>query len=313
MSFVLLTDCDLGEPEVERAVLAGAGLDLVASDCRTEDEVIDAAEGAVGLLVQYAPIGARVLAALPQLQAIVRYGVGLDTIDVAAAANRGVRVLAVPDYCTDEVADHALALLLAVTRCVAASDRAVRSGQWPEAHTFTTASALRERRVGLVGFGRVGRAVADRCRAFGADVCAYDPNVASDELRAAGVQPVGIDDAFGSDVVSLHLPLTEETDGLVDARRLALMPRDGILLNVSRGGLVDEAALVEALDSGRLAAAGLDVVADERPSHNSVLRAHPRVVLTPHIAFYSPGSLARLRRAAAERLVTALDGSPTPA
>jgi D-3-phosphoglycerate dehydrogenase len=306
MSVVVLTDCDLGEPEVERAVLAAAGLELVQRDCRTEDDVIGAADGAVGLLVQYAPIGARVFEELPQLQVIVRYGVGLDTIDVAAAAEHGVTVLAVPDYCTDEVADHTLALLLSLTRGVAASDRAVRSGEWPEAHTFATASTLRERRVGLVGFGRVGRAVADRCRAFGARVCAHDPHVTADELRAAGVEPVDVDDAFRSDVVSLHLPLTAATDGFVDARRLALMPENGILLNVSRGGLVDEAALVEALDGGRLAAAGLDVVADERPAHDSVLRTHPRVVLTPHIAFYSPGSLARLRRAAAERLVAAL-------
>jgi D-3-phosphoglycerate dehydrogenase len=155
--------------------------------------------------------------------------------------------------------------------------------------------------------------VADRCRAFGASVCAYDPHVDADELCAAGVEPVDADDAFRSDIVSLHLPLTRETDCFVDERRLSLMPEDGILLNVSRGGLVDEAALVRALDAGRLAAAGLDVVADERLPQDSVLRRHPRVVLTPHIAFYSPGSLARLRRAAAERLVAALDGTPAPA
>jgi D-3-phosphoglycerate dehydrogenase len=310
VSFVLLTDYDLGEPDVERGVLAEAGLELVQRDCRTEDEVIAAADGAVGLLVQYAPIGARVLAALPHLQAIARYGVGLDTIDVTAAADRGVQVLAVPDYCTDEVADHTLALLLSLTRGVLESDRALRAGSWPEAYTFATVVALRGRRVGIVGYGRVGKAVADRCRAFGADVCAYDPNLEPGELRAAGVEPVDRDDVFRCDVVSLHLPLTQETAGFVDAGRLALMPAHGILLNVSRGGLVDEAALVESLDAGLLGAAGLDVLADEPASHDSVLRAHPRVALTPHIAFYSPDSLARLRRGVAERLVAALDGSP---
>jgi D-3-phosphoglycerate dehydrogenase / 2-oxoglutarate reductase len=306
VSFVLLTDCDLGDPDVERTVLAEAGIELVERDCRTEDEVIAAAEGAVGMLVQYAPIGARVLAALPQLQAIVRYGVGLDTIDLAAAADSGVRVLAVPDYCTDEVADHTLALLLSLTRGIVESDRALRAGEWPEARTFGTVAALRGRRIGLVGFGRAGQAVGDRCRACGAEVVAYDPYSDPAELRAAGVEPVDVDEVFRSDVVSLHLPLTEATAGFVDARRLALMPPHGILLNVSRGGLVDEAALLEALEAGRLGAAGLDVLADEPAPRDSALRSHPRVALTPHIAFYSPDSLARLRRAAAERLVAAL-------
>lgn len=310
MSFVLLTDCDLGEPEIEREVLAAAGLELVERDCRTEDDVIDAAaDGAIGLLVQYAPIGARALAALPHLQAIVRYGVGLDSIDVEAAEECGVAVFGIPDYCTDEVADHTLALLLSLTRGVVAADRALRIGGWPPAHAFSGVTALRDLRVGLVGVGRVGLAVADRCRAFGAVVCGHDLHLDDHELRAAGVSPVSLDDVFRCDVVSLHVPLTSETAQLVDARRLALMPRHGVLLNVSRGGLVDETALLAALDDGRLAGVGLDVVVDEPPPHDSALRTHARVALTPHIGFYSPQSLLRLRRAAVDRLIDALGAS----
>ena len=306
MTFVLLTDCDLGDPHVEREVLASAGFDLVERDCRTEDDVIDAAGGAIGLLVQYAPIGARALAALPDLQAIVRYGVGLDSIDIAAATDHGVAVHGVLDYCTDEVADHTLALLLALTRGVAAADRAIRAGGWPPAQGFDGIGAIRGRTVGLLGVGRVGRAVAERCLAFGANVVGFDPHVSADDLRAAGVEPVALDDVFRSDVVSLHLPLTPDTEGLVGAARLALMPAHGILLNVSRGGLVDDDALLAALDDGRLGGAGLDVLTIEPPDTASALRSHPHVVVTPHIAFYSPESLARLRRAAVDRLVAAL-------
>jgi D-3-phosphoglycerate dehydrogenase len=217
-----------------------------------------------------------------------------------------VSVFGVSDYCTDEVADHTLALLLSLTRGVVAADRAVRAGGWPPALAFGAVRALRDLRVGLVGLGRVGAAVAARCRAFGASVCAYDPHVPAGEFAAAGVEQVELDDVFRCDVVSLHVPLTAETDGLVDARRLALLPEHAVLLNVSRGGLVDEEALLAALDAGGIAAVGLDVVAAAPPTADSPLRSHPRIALTPHIAFYSPQSLQRLRRSAAERLVEAL-------
>ena len=309
MSVVLLTDCDLGAPELERALLADAGFELVEANCRTEEDVIAAGADAVGLLVQYAPVGAKAFARLDKLRAVSRYGTGVDSIDVAAARSHGVAVSGVPDYCTDEVADHTLALLLALTRGVVTGVTDVRRGAWPRASALHDLAALRDKTVGIIGVGRVGVAVAQRCAAFGCRVRGHDPYVTHKSIAARGLEPVSVDEAFASDIVSLHLPLNEETRGFANAGRLALMPRGGILLNVSRGGLLDETAAVAALDDGRLGGVGVDVLAVEPPI-DSALASHPQALVTPHIAFYSPAALDRLRRGVVARLVSTLLEQP---
>jgi D-3-phosphoglycerate dehydrogenase / 2-oxoglutarate reductase len=219
-------------------------------------------------------------------------GVGLDNIDVAQASSRGVFVTNVPDYCVEEVSDHAVGLVLAWTRGLVAANREVRAGRWnPASARLRRLSTLT---CGVVGYGRIGRRTAEKLRAFGARVVTSRPSPL-DELLAT------------SDVVILHAPLTEATRHLIGARELALMPPGSLLINVSRGGLVDTDALAASLHAGHLGGAGLDVIESE-PAVPARLLAHPAVVITPHIAFSSDTSLVELRRSAAEEVVRVLRG-----
>ena len=296
---VVITDQNFGDDAgLERDLVEAAGGELVALACRTEEDVAAAlAEYEPdALLVQFAPVGARALAAANGLAAIVRYGVGVDNIDVAAAEAAGVEVSAVPDYCVDEVADHTIALVLAVERGVVTLASQTRAGGWD----YRAAGAVRRLRgltLGLVGFGRIARAVGERGRALGMDVVAYDPAV-------PGAQAETLDDVLrAADVLSLHIPLTEATRGLVGRRELALLPEGATVVNTARGGLVDEGALAEALASGRLRGAGLDVLGLEPPAEDHPLRAAPNVVLTPHAAWFSTTAIVELRRKAAEKAI----------
>ena len=301
---VLITDCDHPAIDVERAILAGAGLSVVLKACRTPDEVIAAGTEtqAIGLLVQYAQISGDVLRALPACRAVGRYGVGLDTIDLATAAVLGVRVVNVPDYCTDEVADHALGLILALTRGIVALDRGVQRGVWD----FRLAGRVRRpssQRLGVVGLGRIGIALVHRARALGYEVVATDPRGPTE----AGVTLVDLDELLRtSDIVTIHAPLDDTTSHIIDARALSLMRPNAILVNTSRGGLVDHDALVDALLAGRIAGAGLDVQEREPLAPDDPLIGLPNVVLTPHAAFYSEESLVEMKRKVSERLVAAL-------
>lgn len=299
---VVIVDCDHPTIDPERAIFAAAGLEVRLGQCRTEEDVIEAGRGAAALLVQYAPVTRRVIEALPECRVIARYGVGLDTIDLAAAADRGVRVLAVPDYCVDEVSDHALALVLALTRGVVGLDRAVHSGRWD----FLAAGKLhrtRTLRLGLLGAGRTGRALAVKAKAVGFSVAAYDPYL----TEVPGLELVDLDWLLAnSDVVSLHLPLSDATRHLIDGPALAKMSPGSFLVNTARGGLVDQAALVAALRDGHLGGAGLDVLEAEPIAPDDPLLGLPTVILTPHVAFYSEESIDELKRRAAERIVESL-------
>jgi D-3-phosphoglycerate dehydrogenase len=303
---VVLSDSDFGDVDVEREIVEGAGLRLQPRACRSEADLIEALADADALLVQYAPVTAAVLAAAPRLRAIVRFGTGLDNIDLAAAAAAGVSVQGVDGYCVEEVAEHAIALLLALTRGVRAAGAAVDAGSWRTDGLLDGIRTVAGTELGLVGFGRIGQAVAGLARGLGMRVGAHDPAVAAERMAAAGVESLTLEDAFRRPVVSLHLPLDPSSRGFVNDRLLALMPPESILLNVSRGGLVDEAALLRALEQRRPAYAGLDVLATEPAPREHPLVSHPRVVVTPHIAFYSPESLLQLRRLAATAVVEAL-------
>ncbi len=301
---VLITDCDHPTVDIERAILADAGLAVDLRACRTSEDVIDAATEVrpVGLLVQYARIGGDVLRALPDCRAIGRYGVGLDTIDLETAARLGVRVVNVPDYCTDEVADHALGLILGLTRGIVPLDRGVQRGVWD----FRLAGRVRRsssQRLGVIGLGRIGTALARRALALGYDVVATDPRGAI----VPGVRLVELDELLlTSDVVSVHAPLDVTTHHLIDEHALASMRPTAILVNTSRGALVDHDALVSALRAGRIAGAGLDVQEREPLAPDDPLVGLPNVILTPHAAFYSEESLVEMKTKVAERLVAAL-------
>jgi D-3-phosphoglycerate dehydrogenase len=307
---VVITDHSYASIATEQSIIAAAGGTLVVAQCKTEDEVIAAAAGASALLVQWAPISERVLATLRDCKVVVRYGIGVDNIDLAAAKRLGVPAANVPDYCIDEVADHTLALGLSLARQLATTDRRLRAGGW-KITPPAPMPALRDLTFATLGFGRIGRAVLSRAKAFGFTLAAYDPLLPDEVFREAGVRRVTLDEAFaGADMLSVHLPLTAETKRLVSAERLAAMRPSAILLNTSRGGLIDTRALAAALQAGRLAGAGLDVYEEEPLPLAHPLLECATAMLTSHTAWFSTASVQCLQRLAAEEAVRGLRGEP---
>ena len=310
---VYITDHTFTDTRPEREVLADLAeiVDLNGKPMRTEDEVISACRDADALIIGFAPVTARVLDALPGLKCVVRYGIGCDTIDMAAAAARGVPVANVPDYCVGEVADHAMALLLALERKVLVFDASVRRGEWTPVKTGRPIHRLAGRTLGIVGFGRIGREVARRASVFGYRILAHDPLLPEDAIRGAGAEPSALEALLAAaDSVSLHLPLTDETRGILGREKLAGMKSGALLVNVARGALVDVAALAEALGAGRLAGAALDVYETEPLPRDHPLRSAPNTILGPHCAWYSEEALRDLQKNAAAEAARALRGEP---
>ena len=293
---ILISDQNFGDDAgIERSLVEAVGGELVVAACRSEADVAEAlaAHRPDAMLVQFAPVGERALAAANGLAAIVRYGVGLDNVDVRAAEGAGIAVAAVPDYCVDEVADHTIALLLAVERGIVGLAAETAAGAW-DFRVAGPVRRLRGRTLALLGFGRIARAVAERAAGFGFRVVAFDPGVADANVQS-------LEELLQqADVLSVHVPLTDVTRGLVGARELDLLPSGAVVLNTSRGGILDEDALVDALVTGRLRGAGVDVLADEPPPPDHPLRALPNVVLTPHAAWFSQTAVVELRRKAVE-------------
>jgi D-3-phosphoglycerate dehydrogenase len=262
----------------------------------------------VGLMT-WDRVDAKDIERLPNLRVIVTGSVGFDHIDVAAAKRRGVWVCNVPDYCVDEMADSTIALALALVRGIVALDRSVREGGWDD-HAAGPLERAADTRLGVVGFGRIGRAVAARARGLGMEVWAHDPAVADVDIADAGARAVTFDQLLeGCNVVTLHLPLTPTTDNLIGAPELALMPRGAFLINTARAGLVDQAALLAALDGGVLGGAAIDVLGDEPPTPAHPAPAHPRLIVTPHAAWYSPRAEREVYRRAALAVRAVLEGS----
>jgi D-3-phosphoglycerate dehydrogenase len=310
---VAVTDYTFESLDTERAILEPLGFTVVGRRCRTPPELIDLVEEADGVITQFAPVNAAVIEAMRRARVIVRYGIGVDNIDLDAARARGIPVCNVPTYCLDEVADHTLALLLALTRQVVSHCTHIRGGQWGGATRLTAMHALKELTVGIVGFGRIGREVAGRLRAFKCRVLAADPMVPPTEIERAGCTPVSLDELLRSaDVVSLHCPSTAGTRRLIDRTALAKMKRSALLINVARGDVVDSEALVEALQDGRLGGAGLDVFDPEPIPPDHPLLGMSNVILTPHIASASVPAATALRTMVAQTVVKALRGEPLP-
>ena len=308
---VLVTDADYSSLDIEAEVLAAAGHELVAASCGTPEEVIAAAAGVDALLVQFAPITAEVFEALPQLRLLSRYGVGVDVVDTEAARDHGVWVCNVPDYGTTEVAMHAVAMLLALLRNIAGHDREVRTGHW-DYHLGGQLRRPSSLTLGVVGLGRIGGMAAERAAPWFGGVVGYDPYL-TDSDWPNRLERLSLEDLFArSSAVTLHLPLTDNTRGLIGTDLLGRMPSGSYLVNTARGGLVDLDALLEALDSGRLAGVALDVLPQEPPPQDHPLLSHPRALITPHVAWYSAEAEVELRRKAAQNIVDwARSGRPT--
>jgi D-3-phosphoglycerate dehydrogenase / 2-oxoglutarate reductase len=254
------------------------------------------------------PVGKQELERLPALRVVATCSVGYDHVDVEAAGKRGLWVCNVPDYCVEEMADSSLALLLALLRGVVALDLSVRAGGWD--HTVAgPLRTLRGTKLAIVGFGRIGRALAARAHALGLEVWAVDPHVSPDEIAAAGVRPAALGDALENCLAfSLHALLTPETRGLIGADELARMPRGSYLVDTSRAALVDFDAVLAALDSGQLAGAAFDVLPVEPPGPDAPAPQHPRLIVNPHAAWYSPATEREAYRRPAVAVREALEG-----
>lgn len=310
MHKVFVTDHNFPSIERERRVLLAAGAELAVSSPFQGDSLPDELRSADALLVQWARITAPMLAAMPRCRVIVRYGIGVDNIDLAAARAHGIAVCNVPDYGIDEVADHAIALALALGRQLPALDRRLRTQSWKMA-PCAPMPAFREMVFATAGFGRIARAVLERARGLRFKLAAYDPFVPAGAFELAGVRRLSPDELFReADVLSLHLPLTDQTRHFIRAETLGLMKPTAILVNTARGPLVHATDLVAALKADTIAAAGLDVFDPEPPARDDPLFAAPRVLLTPHVAWYSEQSGPTLQQLAAEEIVRGLRGEP---
>jgi phosphoglycerate dehydrogenase-like enzyme len=292
---VLFTDHDYLDVSLERDIFRQAGIEMLEAQCRTEQEVIDAARDCQALLVQYAPVTERVIAALPRLGICSRLGAGYDTIDAQAAARHGVWVANSPDYGVGEVATHALAMMLACIRNVVRYDRDIHEGRW---HYTSAAKIPRASNLtlGILGLGRIGKRFAHIARNLFGRVIAHDPYLIDGDFPAY-VQPVSLDGLFEqADAISIHCPLNDETRGLVGEPLLNKMKPGSYLVNTARGAVIDVDALARTLEQNKLAAVGLDVLPIEPVDAASPLLADPRVILSPHAAFYSIEAEIELRR-----------------
>jgi D-3-phosphoglycerate dehydrogenase len=307
---VVVTDYGFPNVALEQRIAESAGAEFEAFQCKTEQQVMAAAKNADAVLVQFAPITRAVIEGLTRCKVIVRYGVGIDNIDIEAARNRGIIVCNIPDYCIDEVADHTFALAMALTRQISSIDANVRRNAWSNTPPRPML-ASRQMTFVTLGFGRIARAVLARAAACKFNVATCDPYLTADTDTPIGIQNLSLDQALATaDVLSLHVPLTEATRHIIGTRTLSLLKPTSLLVNTARGGLVDGIALADALDKGQLAGAGLDVFEQEPlPTHHP-LRNCANVLLTSHVAWYSELSGLELQKMAAEEAIRALRNQP---
>lgn len=304
---VLVTDYAWPSLDIEQHVLAEIGAELIVAETGDEAELIALAPQADAILFCWKPVTAAVLDAAAKCRVASRYGVGLDNIDLTHATRLGIAVTYVPDYCMEEVSDHALALLLACARSIPTFDRDIRRGVW-DLQAGRPMFRLRGRTLGIIGYGHIGRALVPKARGFGMRVLAYDIHDEPGEHDGVTLTHDLPGLLRQADYVSLHLPLNDTTRGMVSADFLHQMKPTAYLINTARGGLIDEAALVEALANRTIAGAALDVLAQEPPPPDHPLLKLDNVLLTPHAAFNSEEALAELQEKAARHVVQALRG-----
>jgi D-3-phosphoglycerate dehydrogenase / 2-oxoglutarate reductase len=311
MGFIVaITDYVFPSLEPEHAVLEPLGVELRSQQCRSEEEIITLAQDADAVLNCYAKMTARVIEKLNRCKIIARYGIGVDNVDLAAANKARILVTNVPDYCVDEVSDHALALMLALARKIVSADNAVKGGAW-NVTAHAEIRRLRGQTLGLLGFGQIAKVVALKVQPLGMKVLVYDPYLDAVLIAHHGAEAASLDRLLAeADVISIHVPLSPETRNLIGQRELAHMKPSTFLINTSRGGIVDEQALAVALKEGRLGGAALDVLSAEPPPLDHPLRQAPNMILTPHLAFYSRESVIELQTKAAEEVARALKGEP---
>ncbi len=305
---ILVTDYAWPNLEIEGQLLAGVGGELLVAETGSAEEITRLAPQADAILTCWAQVPPAALEAAPRCRLVSRYGIGLDNIPIQRATELGILVTNVPDFCSEEVSDHAMALLLTLARQIVPQAAASRAGHW-QRETGQTIPRLRGQTLGLIGYGNSARALVPKAQGFGLKVLAYTPRLVPG-LLANGVEAVeSLGDLLQqSDYISIHTPLTDATRGLFDESTLRKMKPNAVLINTSRGAIVDETALVRALAEGWIAGAGLDVLVQEPPPADHPLLALPNVIVTPHAAFYSEASIAELQQKAAQNVVDVLLG-----
>jgi D-3-phosphoglycerate dehydrogenase len=305
---IAVTDSVFPSLDPAKATLAKLNPTFLISKSANADDILAVAKDADAILVTYAKLTRDILTQLTKCKAIGRFGLGVDNIDLPAAKEKGIAVNYVPDYCIREVSDHAMALLLALIRKIPLSNKLVQSGRW-EMPAVVPIRRIEGTVLGLVGFGNIPRLVARKAQAFGIKVVAYDPYAKADVFKAADVASVDFDTLLKtSDYVSVHAPLLPATRGLMNAGVFAKMKKGAYIVNTARGPLIDEAAMVAALDSGQLGGAGLDVVAAEPLAKDSPLLGRDNVIISPHTAFYSIEALNELQTKCATDVARVLSG-----
>lgn len=311
---MVITDFDFGSIAIEREILEAVGAQVVALQAKSEQDLFDAAPYCAAMINQYARIGRETITRMQKCEVIARYGVGVDIVDVDAATARGVLVTNVQDYCTEEVADHAIALWMTLARKLPDYDRATHAGVW-KWQSGQPVWRLRGRTMGVVSYGKIGQAIGQRARAFGVNVIAYDPYLPRNVAASLGVDLVSKAELLArSDYILMQAPMTPETRHFLSDAEFAAMKPGAILVNTGRGPTVDNKALYRALTEGNLAAAGLDDPEEEpakranwSPKDNPLFML-PNVLVTPHVAYYSEESIRTARVTAATQVAKVLTG-----
>ena len=305
---IVITDHGFSNINPERAVLEQSGYELIDAQCKSEGELLRATKDAFALIVQWAPITENIIRNLDNCQLIVRYGIGVDNLDLAAARERQIPVCNVPDYCIDEVSDHSMALALALHRQLLSTDKRIRKGVWKIIPPGTV-PACKDALFTTLGFGRIARVVLKKAAVFNFKLAAFDPFVSEEEMRALGIRKITFEEAISdSDILSLHLPLNDKTHHLINRETLLKMKSNAVIINTSRGGLINTVELAKALKENEIGGAGIDVFEQEPlPDDHPILRA-PNAIITSHTAWYSQRSIPLLQQFAAEEVLRIING-----
>lgn len=301
---VIITDCDHKDIDIETKVLNGAGLNFELKQCHSEDDVITQCQDADALIVQYAHITKKVMDSLPKLKMVVRYGVGVDTIDIEEATKHNIQICNVPDYGMNEVADHAIALMMAMTRKIVLMNNFTKHQKWDYTHSIPIHRACNQT-VGVIGLGRIGRNFATKAHALGYNIIGYDPYYKeTEETKFITVKDLSnlIQEA---DIISLHIP-AEGNQNLFNKETFQKMKNSAIIINVARGGIINEDDLYHALSQGQIAGAAIDCVCTEPMPTNHKLFTLDNYIATPHMAWYSEEAAQELKRKVAEECVSFL-------
>lgn len=305
---VAVTDYVFPDLETEKQELKKINAELVESKGSDEESIIEAAKDADAILNCYAELTSKVIESLEKCQIIARYGIGVNNVNMSTATKKGIIVTNVPDYCIEEVSDHALALILACTRKICQLNKTVKNGKW-DFKDYRPMYRLQGQTLGIVSFGKIPRRLVEKIKAYKFNIIAYDPYVDEEVAAKYGVKLVTFEDLLReSDIISIHAPLTEETEGMFGSKQFKLMKNSAYLVNTARGGLIKDDDLAQALKEGEIAGAGLDVLEDENVNCHHPLVSLENVIITPHSAFYSEQALKDLQYKAVQEVIRVLTG-----